>query len=319
MTIELSRTLSRRAVLTASASGAAAAVLGLPSQRAAGAEAGLRFPGDPGAERLYYGASSQHSVDDWEQQMGVRLALHRTYYRSDQTGKLVHVAANDLALGRLPHVSIKAPGSWASVAAGAHDAWLRSLARRLGALDQPIFFTLHHEPEDNRDRLHGRSPADFVAMQAHAIRVFGANAPMVTVVPVLMGWSFSKHNRHVDPDDWFVPAARIYGVDVYNPFSARHPKWVSFAHKLDLIRPHARGRPIAIGEYGCRNDPADPHRAARWMRDAYTYARSHNIVSMSYFNSGRHSPDGSWALDGERQWVFRRRLTYPSTARLTST
>jgi hypothetical protein len=308
--------LSRRTLLQAGAGGAAAVAIGIPGQRAAADTAPRRFPGDPGPHRLYYGASSQTSVDAWEQQMGTRLALHRTYYKSRQSAKLVRVARSDLQLGRLPHVSTKVPGgSWAAVAAGRHDGWLRHLAAGLARLNRPLFLTVQHEPENNRDRLHGRGPADFVAMQARVIRIFADRAPLVTIVPVLMGWSFSRHNRHADPDAWFVPSAKVYGVDVYNPFSATHRKWVTFAEKLDQIRPHAHGRPIAIGEYGCRDDPTDPHRAAKWMRDAYAYASAHNIVSMSYFNSGRHSPDGSWALDGERQWVFKRRLSYPHTAR----
>lgn len=113
-----------------------------------------------------------------------------------------------------------------------------------------------------------------------------------------------------------MPAAKVYGVDVYNPFSSNDPKWVSFADKLDLIRPYAHGRPIAIGEYGCRNDPDNPDRAAQWMRDAFRYARHHNVVSMSYFNSSRNSPDGTWALDGKRAEVFEARLASANTARV---
>lgn len=274
-----------------------------------------RFPGDPGRGRMYYGASTEQDVSVWESRMGQRLALHRTYYKANQVDRMVKVARADLSARRLPHVSTKLPGgNWAAVAAGKHDDWLREMADKLARLDRPIFLTFHHEPENNANRT-TRRPTDFVEMQTRIIRVFASRAPKVTIVPVLQGWSFSKYNRRSHPERWDVPDAKVYGVDVYNPFSSNDPKWVPFQEKLDLIRPYAKGRPIAIGEYGCRNDPENPERAAQWMRDAFRYGRHHNVVSMSYFNSSRHSPEGSWALEGKRAEVFERRLASTNIVR----
>ena len=73
--------------------------------------------------------------------------------------------------------------------------------------------------------------------------------------------------------------------------------------------------PLAIGEYGCREDPDNPGLAAEWLRDAAEYARTHNFVSMSYFNSGVNSPDGTWALRASTEQAFAELLASDWVAR----
>jgi len=306
--------LSRRTLLQWGAGGVAVAAVGLsPVESAVAQVRRRRFAGDPGPGRLYYGASSEQDVNDWERQMGQRLALHRTFFTSAQVQKLIRTARTDLANGRLPHVSMKVPGRWIDVARGRRDGWLRGIARGLAHLDRPVFLTFHHEPENDTRRK--GSPRDFVAMQRHVIRYFSGRAPKVTIVPVLQSWTFSDYNRRARPEQWSVPEAAVYGVDVYNPFCVGDRNWVPFSEKLDEIRRYAHGKPIAIGEYGCRDDPDNPERAAQWMRDAFHYARRHNVVSMSYFNSGRNSPEGSWLLEGSRAVVFENRLASSAVVR----
>ena len=82
-----------------------------------------------------------------------------------------------------------------------------------------------------------------------------------------------------------------------------------------MVRPYANGRPMVVGEYGCREDPRDPERAVRWMRRAFDYAITNDIICMSYFNSRQNSPDGTWELDGRRAEVFRRLLGRSEVAR----
>ena len=86
---------------------------------------------------------------------------------------------------------------------------------------------------------------------------------------------------------------------------------------IGLVRATPRS---LIGEYGCRDDPENPGLAAEWLRDAAEYGRSHNFVSMSYFNSGVQSPDGTWALQGETEAGLRRAagLGLGGPARLTA-
>ena len=138
----------------------------------------------------------------------------------------------------------------------------------------------------------------------------------MTIVPVLMSWTFDPRNPRANPSPWNVPAAKVFGLDIYNPFCADNPTWVTFEQRLRPARRLAGGRPILVGEYACRNDPDDPARAAQWMRDAFAAARDGNVVGMSYYHSALNAPDGPWHLSGRRATVFRNRLAAPTVARL---
>ena len=314
--------VSRRSVLALALSGAAAGVVrtapaasARPSATARTFAAGSRFPGDPGAGRLYYGVSMPDGLRAWEAELGRRVSLHRKYYQANQAEKIWRQARRDHERGRVPHLSTKPPGSWASVAAGTHDDWIRYVAATLGRLDSPVFFTVHHEPEDDAGGA-GMQPRNFVEMTTRVVNVFARHAPNVAVFPVLQSWSFDYRSGR-NPAEWFVAAAPIFGVDLYNPWSATNGKsWVSFSEKMQEIKPYAQGRPIAVGEHGCRTDRAHPGRAADWMRNAFTYAQNNNIISMSYFNSDRNSPDGTWELDYERGPVFAANLASQNAARI---
>lgn len=314
--------LSRRSILALALSSAAAGVvstapaaLAKPMGSARSLATGNRFPGDPGAGRLYYGVSMPDGLRAFERELGKRVTLHRRYYQAYQTDEMVRQARRDLEHGRLPHLSTKPPGTWGAVAAGSHDGWIRQVASLLRRLHSPVFFTVHHEPEDDAGGT-GMRANDFVAMTTRAVNIFKQEAPNVAVFPVLQSWSFDYRSGR-NPAEWFVPAAPIFGVDLYNPWSLTNGKsWVNFSSKLQEIKPYAQGRPIAIGEYGCRTDPTRPGRAADWMRDAFDYARANNVVSMSYFNSYRNSPDGSWELDQERGRVFSASLGTETIARV---
>jgi len=91
--------------------------------------------------------------------------------------------------------------------------------------------------------------------------------------------------------------------------------WRSFGSKMDEVIGWFGNTPIAIGEYGCREDPENPGLATEWLRDAAAYARTHNIVSMSYYNSDVNSPEGSWELQGETEQAFAEMLASEWVAR----
>jgi hypothetical protein len=285
-----------------------------------GADRRPAFAGQPPPGHVYFGASipDSRSVVAWETSLGASLALHRSYFTPDsnESAQLVDRCRDDLAHDRLPHVSTKAPVSWGQVAAGEADDWLSDLFRRLSALEAPVFFTLHHEPE-NDVGAPGMEHGDFVAMQRRAIRLGAELAPDVTVVPILQHWTFEPLRRgDVDPRRWIVPEATVHGVDVYNPWSPTNGKeWRSFGSRADEVRAWIEHTPLAIGEYGCREDPSNPGLAGQWLRDAAEYARSHGIVSMSYFNSGVHAPDGTLELSGETEQVFGELLSCDWVAR----
>lgn len=281
------------------------------------AEATGLLPPAPG--RLYYGSSVpfDRSVPAWEQELGGVLAVHRSYFgtEADEPAELVAQCRVDRADGRLPHVSIKPRATWRDVASGALDGWVTSILEPLAELGSPVILTVHHEPENDGGPT-GMAPDDFVAMQEHVIEVAAELAPRVLVTPVLQHWTFEPLRDDVDPSAWIVPGAAAFGIDVYNPWSPTNGKsWRSLGSKLDEVAPWIGGRPVVIGEYGCRADPENPTLGAEWLQDAAHYALTHDVISMSYYNSGENAPDGSWVLAGEMESAFAELLASPWVAR----
>jgi hypothetical protein len=280
------------------------------------------FPAQPPPGTLYFGASVPHSrsVTAWEDSLGATLALRRSFFSPDrdrdETALLVRRCRDDLAHGRLPHVSVKPAWAWEEIAKGAHDRWLRRMLRPLGELAAPVFFTLHHEPE-NEAGPPGMQASDFVAMQQRLLDLAADLCPQVSVVPIMQHWTFDPLRDDVDPSTWIVPGVPVIGLDIYNPWSPGNGKeWRTFGSKCDEVIGWFGDTPLAIGEYGTQEDPENPGLATEWLRDAAEYARSHNFVSMSYFNSITNSPDGSYALRGQTEQAFAELLASDWVARV---
>lgn len=279
--------------------------------------ANVRFPGDPGSGRLYYGAAvmASLSLPNLEQQLNGTLTVRRSYFDRSNTAGLLGRAKEDHGAGRYPLVSTKVPGTWAAVASGVYDTWLHTLLQGLGRLSRPVMLALHHEPEDEVGPT-GMTPAAWVSMQMHAISMARSVATNTTIVPILMQWTFDSRSGR-KPRDWLVSGADVFGLDVYNDWSPGNGlPWLTFGQKASLALPYAGGKPIAIAEYGCHTDPAHPGRAATWMKDAFTFASQHDMIAMSYYDSNLHSKWGSWVLDSERIGAMRECLHRTNVARL---
>lgn len=262
----------------------------------------------PPAGHVYYGASVPHyrSLEEWEQQLGNPLAVNRSFFSPvrHQPRDLVRCCLDDIAAGRLPHVSIKPLGTWRDVASGSRDVWLEAMLRPLREAGAPVLFTMHHEPENDAGAP-GMQPADFVAMQRHLIDLAEGDGSPVVVVPVLQQWTFDPVRDDIDPADWVVPEATVAGLDVYNHWSPTNGKpWRSFGSKLDEAITWLGDVPVVIGEYGCREDAQNPGLAAEWLRDAAEYAREHDVIAMSYYNSRINAPEGTWELSPTSEQVF---------------
>src|SRR5262245_49644588 len=80
------------------------------------------FPGQPTPGSLYFGAALpvHRSITAWEAELGATLSLDRAYFTSEagEVAQLVDRCRDDVAHGRLPHVSMKPLGTWRQVAAG---------------------------------------------------------------------------------------------------------------------------------------------------------------------------------------------------------
>jgi hypothetical protein len=266
---------------------------------------GPRFAGDPGSGRILYGASLpfNHPVGAFEQEVDRHLGVHRSYFSAGQVTELLETVRDDRAHYRASFVSIKLPAVWQHVASGASDVWLSGLLNSLADIGYPVMLCLHHEPEDDAGPT-GMQAADWISMQSRAIAMSSSHSA-ITIVPILMQWTFDSRSGR-NPNEWMVPQAKVFGLDVYNHWSQDNGmEWQTFANEVDLVAPWAQGKPILIAEHGCRDYPDEPGRAAQWMKDTYAYAQSHSIPVLSYFNSWQNSPDGTWELFGERLNAFR--------------
>ena len=260
-----------------------------PRLRESAVARGTRFPGDAGRGRLFYGASVMPglSLSALEMALDHRLTLKRSYFNATEVDDLVRQVVEDHAESRLPVVSTKLPGTWSQVASGEYDAWLHDLLGRLGGSHGPVMLSLHHEPENDAGAP-GMAPADWVAVQQRAISA--AAGTEITILPILMAWTFVPESLR-DPDEWWVPDARVMGIDGYNNWSATHgAPWVTFEEVMAPVRAYAGAVPLVVAEYGCRTPPDDPARAATWMHDAFRYAYRNDIVGLSYFDSSLNSP-----------------------------
>jgi hypothetical protein len=293
--------LSRRSFLALIAASAAAACSSEPDVPT------YPLPKDA----LYFGAATPpDSLAAFEAQLGDRLSCYRSFFQGDQIAGLQQQAASDLAKGRMPIASIKPPGSWAATAKNA--AWIDELVGPLGDLQKQLFLCVHHEPEN--DAATYGTPSDYVDLQNAVLDAAAKAAPKVVIVPILGTWSFDERSDQ-RASEWNVRQAGVYGLDLYNPWSPTNGKdWIAFADKLEPAHEEADGRPMLIGEYGCRSDPTQPGRAAQWLTDAFAAALDAGIVAMAYFNSSRNSPDGSWELDGETMPIFEALMSGPNVA-----
>lgn len=275
-----------------------------------------RFPGDPGAGRLYVG-ENRDGGDPIAREtfFNHQVGVYRSYWQASQTASMIAVCNRDLAARRIPFASTKLPGTWAAVASGSQDAWLVGMMNALATVPGPVWLCLHHEPSDDVGT--GQTPADYVAMYQHAYPLKPAN---VAMVPILQSAPFDPTvGGRGDITAWYDAAAMdLCGIDTYNHwYPGGTNKWrdpatvASFFDQLTQF-----GKPIALAEYGVRTDPATPGKAAQWMRDFHDLlvARG-DVVAMSFFDSEQNVNDGGtpWTLDyagdQERLEAFKALLT----------
>jgi hypothetical protein len=276
-----------------------------------------RFAGDPGVGRVYYGSviSPERSIESFESAVGHRLGTHRNYHQASQVRQLIARARSDVAARRFSVLSIKPPGSWRSVAEGQHNGWLDEILEGLAAIDAPMAFTIHHEPEDDADdgdnapEWHKRMTELAYARAAH-------RAPRVHVIQILMQYTFRNGNGR-NPRHWLAPSVDLFGLDAYNYWVPRGSvEWISFKRMVSRAQEWADGKPVVIGEYGVHTDPSRPGRGAKWMRKAFKYARKHDVVAMNYFNVAPRGVSAPFTLDAERLAAFKRCLKDERTVRL---
>lgn len=246
----------------------------------------------------YVGAAHGSNTDpkSLESKLGATLGLRRTYFTSTGVTKAVATAKADLAAGRLPWMSFKLPHGWADMVAGDGDAWARDLARRLAALDGPVWVAFHHEPEGDGDIQLWRR------MQERLAPIVRGAAPNVAFTVVMTGWNqFYGDAKYSLAQIW--PRGveiDVAGFDIYQQYGVvkdgkTTTKWTDFAQYFRMISTWARsvGVDWALGETGVTQAAISARPAS--IAETVQLMADYGGVGYSYFDTTLNSI-ADWSL-----------------------
>lgn len=234
----------------------------------------------------------------WESQLGDHLGVRRTYWSASQVDAAVRNVKADVAAGRIPWISFKAPLSWSEMAAGAGDAWATDLATQLAAVDGPVYLAIHHEPEKDGDI------TQWTAMQEHLAPLIRAKAPNVAYSIIVTGWNaFYGSDPSLRLEAEF-PNTQIdlIGLDVYNKYGNADGVMVHTDMKArfyDLLAPFAEAHGAAWGIAETGYTPAASADYPAWVSDSYDQMVASGGAVMSYWNSTMN--DTTYALDTDEE------------------
>lgn len=173
-----------------------------------------------------------------------------------------------------------------AIIAGRDDSLIRARARALRRLGRPVLLEWRHEMDRPNLRWAVHSPADYRAAWRHIRGVFSAaGAGNVSWVwcPTAAGFASGRAQAYYPGDgevDWLCADAYATSPaqplrDVLMPFlvwASHHPK------------------PIVLGEFGVRNDPAG---WASWLAGVGALAeRDAQIKALAYFDANGTSSTG---------------------------
>jgi len=263
-----------------------------------------------------------------ESRLGVKIETRRTYFRaaSGATGSEGSITSAmktvdaDIAAGRkCSEISFKLPFSWADMAAGKGDGWLKAASDAVKAKARAnpnhiIRVVKHHEPENDPAPDNGPTQAGHDNWK----RVQEKAAPMYDGVPnvefgcILMGFhSFSPPTSKADAAIWNLAASipdiagiKFVGFDIYESYGRAKSgggystTWQDYEGKYfapieawNATRTHK----VKWGLSECglvqRAFDADPN----WFNKVGNAMKKHGGSHFSYFNSNLNSTD-TWAF-----------------------
>jgi beta-mannanase len=237
-------------------------------------------------------ADQQAAVNRLENGIGRKLAIDHTFVPWGHA--LGRRPAWDIAQGRIPLITFGANGNTREVAAGAHDAYLRSLAADIRKLGGFVFLRYFHEPDSSGHRDAVVSGSSYIAAWRHVRKLFDGLAAAWVWSPTASAFSRGGVEQYYPGDayvDWI-------GADGYNWYGCKgRTDWRNLsAIFADFYAwGSARDKPLMIAETGSTEDPGRPGRKAVWF-DAATRALSTsmpNVKAVVYFDSDR---DCNWPV-----------------------
>jgi hypothetical protein len=298
--------LSFASIATSAAGPVARPMLAKPAVPATGAYFGAwRGPG-PGRP-----TDARSSLLAIEQSIGRKYAIDHRYYDWGSVIPNPYLRWT-AAHGRIPMVSVcachfkdKTFVPWASIASGTEDAYLISVAKGFASFAQPAFFVFEAEAE-LQVGIRGTA-ADYRAAFHHIVAVFHAQG----ATNVAFVWATTAYAFRPESADRAL-AASMYPGDGAVDWIASDPynfdyggAWHSLAYELDpwyqwATKVHA-AKPLALTEWGSKEDPLLPNHKAAWFRGALTSLESHYpaIHAVVYFDERKleHRTVNDWRVD----------------------
>jgi hypothetical protein len=243
-----------------------------------------------------------------ERKIGRRLGIMRRYsFWDSPLPDDTHLWA--ARRGTVPYISLHAYTRarreirWSSIANGDHDIALRSKARALRDCGHKIFFSFHHEPEN--DRANGTA-REFIAAHDRVRNIFrDEGATNLVWVATLMASTY--RGGHGGADIWLPADYDLVGVDGYNRFPCDDNRWRSFREIFAASRDCARreAKPLFVGEFGCVErwqcgGPDAARAKADWLRAADDAVRAWPQVSALVYSHGKSSSGIPYWIDSSR-------------------
>jgi hypothetical protein len=243
-----------------------------------------------------------------EHRIGRRLGIMRRYsYWDSPLPDPTHLWAAQR--GTIPYISLHAYTRtrreirWSSIAAGDHDAALRTKARSLRDSGHTMFFSFHHEPENDRGNGTAR---DFIAAHDRVRNLFDYEG-VTNLVWVTTLMASTYRGGHGGADLWLPANYDMLGVDGYNRFPCDDYRWRSFREIFGASRERARreAKPLFVGEFGCveRWQCGGPKVAmgkADWFKAADETVRSWPQVSALVYSHGKSGNGIPYWVDSSR-------------------
>jgi hypothetical protein len=262
----------------------------------------------PGPGRL---SNPSLNIEALEKAVGRKFAIDHQYY---EWGESLPTAYDrwTLAQGRIPMISVCAcrfaTGAkirWHAIASGTYDRYLGSIADGFAAMAGPMFFLFDSEPESWVGTK--GTTADYKAAWRHVVTVFRAHgADNVAFMWTTTAYAFTQESgqrttvTNLYPGDAYVD---WIASDPYNFF--KQGAWRSLSDELVDWYAWARAthptKPLALAEWGSKEDPSKPGRKAQWLRNALhdLEAKYRAIKAVVYFDEQKHENGtiNDWRVD----------------------
>jgi hypothetical protein len=260
---------------------------------------------------------AQQRLVQGEQMIGRKFAIDHRYY--DWGFPLPSSYETWTAKqGRIPMVNLCAcdfqSGSvvrWSDIANGSQDAYLTSMAQGFAFFNRPTYFIFDGEPESKLDSATSDgargSPADYVAAFRHIVDVFRSHgADNVAFVFDTTGYAFEEESGQTADAKALYPGDRYVdwiAADPYNFFKQGAWRSLSFETRAwyRWARAEHPSKPLALAEWGSKEDPQDAQRKGEWLHEALRDLQRdyRQIKAVVYFDEEKHEQGtvNDWRID----------------------